>query len=103
MDEEKKGLSKTPLFIGMTRPPMAMGVPMEFFGINFMVFGVGMILFMSLTAKILFFVLVCLPLHAIGYLATEKDPHWMNIMITKGTKCPPIKNRNYWKTNSYKA
>ena len=42
-----------PLFIGMTRPPVAMGVPMEFFGVNFILFGIGMIMFMSLTGKIL--------------------------------------------------
>jgi type IV secretory pathway VirB3-like protein len=44
MREEEANLD--PLFIGMTRPPMMMGVPMEFFGINFIILGIGMILFM---------------------------------------------------------
>ena len=42
-----------PLFVGMTRPPIVMGVPMEFFGINFIIFGIGMIAFASLSAKAL--------------------------------------------------
>jgi type IV secretory pathway VirB3-like protein len=70
------------LFLGMTRPPITMGVPMEFFGLNFILFGFGMILFMSLTGKMMFFGCVTLPLHAVAYLATEKDPHWMRV-------CPP--------------
>jgi type IV secretion system protein VirB3 len=91
-----------PLFIGMTRPPMMVGVPMEFFAMNFVLFGVGMILFLSLTGKILFFILMNLPLHAIGYLATEKDPHWMRIWMVKSSKCPITQNKRFWKTNSFK-
>ena len=84
-----------PLFIGMTRPPMAMGVPMEFFGINFMLFGVGMILFMSLAGKILFFICLTLPLHTLGAIATEKDPHWIRVWLTKLNKSPPTKNKQF--------
>ncbi|MDD9900377.1 MAG: VirB3 family type IV secretion system protein [Alphaproteobacteria bacterium] len=90
-----------PLFTGMTRPPMALGVPMEFFGLNFILFGIGMIFFLSLTAKALFFSCVILPLHAAGYVATEKDPHWMRIFLTKMGRCAPIRNRKFWESNSY--
>jgi len=91
-----------PLFTGMTRPPLTMGVPVEFFGINFVIFGIGMILFMSLTGKALFFVLISLPLHVAAVMATEKDPHWMNVWLTRLNKCAPIQNRRFWKSNSYK-
>lgn len=90
-----------PLFIGMTRPPMVMGVPMEFFGLNFILFGAGIIFFLSLSAKISFFACVTLPLHAAAYIATEKDPHWMRVYLTKVSRCAPIKNRKFWKSNSY--
>ena len=90
------------LFIGMTRPPVTMGVPMEFFGVNFIIFGIGMILFMSLPAKVIFFVCVNLPLHAVGYVATEKDPHWMRVWLTKLNKCAPSRNKGFWKSNSYR-
>jgi type IV secretion system protein VirB3 len=90
-----------PLFIGMTRPPLVIGVPMEFFGINFIIFGIGMILFTALSSKILFFICLTLPIHAIGHIATEKDPHWMSVAVTKMNKCPPTRNRSHWKSNSY--
>ena len=90
-----------PLFIGMTRPPVTMGVPMEFFGFNFVLFGIGMIMFMSLTGKVLYFACLTLPLHAMGYIATEKDPHWMRVWLTKLGKCPPTRNKRFWKCNSY--
>ncbi|MBU0801520.1 MAG: VirB3 family type IV secretion system protein [Alphaproteobacteria bacterium] len=91
-----------PVFIGMTRPPMVIGVPMEFFGISFIVFGIGMILFTALSSKILFFICITLPLHACGYIATEKDPHWMSVWLTKLNKCAPTRNRGYWRSNSYR-
>jgi len=90
-----------PLFIGMTRPPMVIGVPMEFFGISFIIFGIGMIIFTALSSKVLFVICVTLPIHALGYIATEKDPHWMSVFVTKMNKCAPTRNRNYWRSNSY--
>jgi len=100
--EEDAQVDIDPLFIGMTRPPMAMGVPMEFFGMNFILFGVGMIMFLSLSDKMLFLACVTLPLHVAGYIATEKDPHWMRVYLTKISRCAPIRNRRFWKSNSYK-
>ncbi len=99
--EPEEQIDVDPLFIGMTRPPIVMGVPMEFFGINFIVFGIGMIAFLSLLGKVLFFLCVCLPFHVLGYIATEKEPHWMNIYLTRITRCGFIQNKGYWKANSY--
>lgn len=90
-----------PLFTGLTRPPLSLGVPIEFFGINFMLFGVGMIAFSSLSGKLLFFALVSLPLHGFAYIATERDPQWMRVWLTKLSKCPPTRNRFFWKSDSY--
>ena len=77
MDEDQVDID--PLFIGMTRPALVKGVPMEFFGINFIIFGIGMIGFTSLSAKFAFVLLVCVPLHILAYIATEREPHWMNV------------------------
>jgi type IV secretion system protein VirB3 len=95
------GHDREPLFLGLTRPALVHGVPMEFFGINFILFGIGMILSESLLAKLGFCVLVCLPLHFIGVLLTQKEPHWMSILLTKFGKCAPNRNRNFWKCQSY--
>ena len=91
-----------PLFVGMTRPPLVWGVPMEFFGINFILFGIGMIGFASILGKLGFILCVCAPLHVLGYIATEKEPHWMSIYLTKLSKCGRTRNRGFWKSNSYK-
>ena len=99
MDEDKVDID--PLFVGMTRPPLVKGVPMEFFGINFIIFGIGMIGFTALLSKFLFVLLVCCPLHIAAYIATEKEPHWMSIYLTKLTKCGPTRNKVFWKSNSY--
>lgn len=95
-------ISIDPLFVGMTKPAQVKGVPMEFFGINFIIFGIGMIAFTSILGKIGFVLIVCIPLHIAGYIATEKEPHWMSIYLTKITKCGPTRNKTFWKTNSYK-
>ena len=100
--EFKDNPNLDPLFVGMTRPPLVLGVPMEFFGINFILFGIGMIAFASLSGKALFFLCVCIPLHIAAYILTEKEPHWMSIYITKLTWCGRIQNRAFWKSNSYK-
>ena len=100
MEDEQVDID--PLFIGMTRPPIVWGVPMEFFGINFILFGIGMIAFASLTGKLLFIISICVPLHILAYVATEKEPHWMGIYLTKITQCGPTRNKSFWKSNSYK-
>lgn len=98
-DEESVDLD--PVFTGMTKPSIVMGVPMEFFGVNFIIFGIGMIGFLSLIGKLLFVLSICLPLHVLAYIATEKDPHWMRIYLTKFTQCGPIQNKGFWKSQSY--
>lgn len=90
-----------PVFLGMTTPSIVMGVPMEFFGINFIIFGIGMIGFASLVGKLIFFMMICIPLHVVAYIITEKDPHWMSVYLIKMTQCGPIQNRSFWKSNSY--
>jgi len=95
-------ISIDPLFIGLTKPPMTMGVPLQFFGLNFILSACGFILFTSLFSKFLVVMVFSLPIHAIGYLATRKDPHWMDIWHKKMAQTGPIRNHRYWKSNSYK-
>ena len=90
-----------PLFLALTRPPLVMGVPMTWFGLNFMLFGIGMIAFLDLWPKFLWVLFVCLPWHALGYLLTERDAQFMNVWMTKLQKCGPTRNKGYWKSNSY--
>jgi len=100
MEEEEVDID--PLFIGMTRPPMMLGVPIEFFFLNFILFGIGTVMFLSLMHKILFFCLLIAPLHVLGYVMTEKDPQWMRVWLTKFQKCFITQNKGFWKANSFK-
>jgi len=99
---EEDQIDIDPLFVGMTRPALIRGVPIEFFGINFIIFGIGMIGFTELLPKFLFVLIICVPLHLLAYLATEKEPHWMSIYLTKLMKCAPTQNKAFWRSNSYK-
>ena len=90
-----------PLFIGLTRPPMVWGVPMLWFGMNFIIFGVGLIAFLDLLPKLMFLVTVNLPLHVFGYLMSERDAHWMRILVVRLNKCGPTKTKAFWKSQSF--
>lgn len=89
------------LFVALTRPPIAFGVPMTFLGINFIIFGVLMIGITALFHKALAIAVINLPIHAIGYIMTERDPHWMSVVVVKNGKCGPTRNKRFWKVNSY--
>lgn len=96
---EKK--QKIPLFTGLTKQAKILGIPMEFFGVNLIIFGCGMIYAHSLLYKFLFCLFICFPLHVYAKLATDKDPHWIEILKIKVTLCPDTPNIFYWKANSY--
>lgn len=91
-----------PLFIGMTRPAMILGVPIEFFFLNFILFGMGMVMFLALLHKMMFFCFLIIPLQALGTILTEQDPQWMRVWITKFQKCAVTRNKGFWQSNSFK-
>ena len=90
-----------PLFIGLTRPPLVLGVPIMWFGLNFMFFGVGLIAFTGLIGKFLWLVLVSVPLHLFGYWMTTKDAHWMSVFTAWTRHAGPTRNKSFWKSNSF--
>ena len=84
-----------PLFLALTRPPMAFGVTYTFFVIN------GMIALIAFLATNSFLApLVGIPVHVIGYLACLKDPHMFELwrVAAKTGRAP---NHHHWKANSY--
>jgi type IV secretion system protein VirB3 len=94
MEEEK--LISDPLFLGITRPPMVAGVTFSFFIINLLSTVIG---FLALNSFLAF--LVGLPIHVIGYLFCLKDPRFFDLYLIKFTKAMPIKNKQFWRSNSY--
>lgn len=74
---------------------------MLWFGVNFVIFGIGLIAFLDLFPKLIFFLVVNLPLHVFGYAMTERDSHWMLVLTVGLNKCGPTRNKRFWKANSY--
>lgn len=90
-----------PLFIGLTTPPLILGVPLSWFVLNFMFTGMGLIAFTGLMEKFVWFVFASVPFHFIGYIATTKDPHWMSVWTTFVQQCGPTRNKQFWGSNSF--
>ncbi|MGH1377101.1 MAG: type IV secretion system protein VirB3 [Alphaproteobacteria bacterium] len=97
----QENITTDAVYLALTRPPMTMGVPMDFFGVNFILTGIGIILCTSLFAMFCVLMFISLPLHGIGLLATKKDPHWISVWKTKMEKTGFTTNQRFWKSNSY--
>ncbi|NBX03439.1 MAG: type IV secretion system protein VirB3 [Alphaproteobacteria bacterium] len=91
-------LHSDPLFQGLTRPPMILGVSYMFFVINALV---SMICFINLQSfMILLFVAPAV--HMIGFLICLKEPRAIELIIIKMSKAYRCVNRGYHGyTNSY--
>ncbi len=94
-------ISTDVVYLALTRPPMAVGVPMDFFGLNFILSGIGIILCTSLFAMFCVLTFFSLPLHGLALLATRHDPHWITVWKTKISKAGPTRNQKLWRSNSY--
>lgn len=91
-------LQSDPLFQGLTRPTMILGVSYMFFVINA---AISMISFINTQDFVILF-LVTPSIHAIGYVICSKEPRaieMFTVKMKKGFKC---RNRIYHgQTNSY--
>lgn len=87
-----------PLFLGLTRPPLLLGVSYTFAALN------GMVSLMAfvITSKF-FYLLILLPgMHLIGWFICLKEPRAIELLMAKTSKCSVCKNRMYHGgTNSY--
>ena len=87
-----------PLFLGLTRPPLLLGVSYTFAALN------GMVSLMAfvITSKY-FYLLILLPgMHLIGWFICLKEPRAIELLMAKTSKCSVCKNRMYHGgTNSY--
>ena len=91
-------LQSDPLFQGLTRPTMILGVSYMFFVLNS---AVCLIFFINTQSfKVLF--IVAPAVHLIGYLICLKEPRAMEMLalkMSKGLRC--LNHRFHGNTNSY--
>ena len=96
MEHEHENVDVDPVFLGMTRPPMVMGVTFSFFVINGTVTTIA---FLALGNLLAFF--VGIPVHVIGYLLCLRDPRVFDIWRVRIIKTPMTRNKKFWRANSY--
>jgi len=85
-----------PVFLGLTRPAMFLGVTQNYFVINAVVSMIG---FLG-SASFYLLLLVAPCLHLLGVFACAHDPRTFDIWFTK-LKFMKCRNRFYWRANSY--
>ncbi len=82
-------LEADPLFLGLTRPAMILGVTYSWFTMNAM----GWITYFVNTSDFFYLIVGSVAVHIIGVLILSKDPHFMDILIKRGQKCLKCKNK----------
>ncbi len=88
-------IQANPIFTGLTRPPMWLGITLDYLSLSALT---------SLCAFILannaLYLLIYLPLHGFGWLACQFDPNVFRLLM-KRSQCPRIANHKLWKCQSY--
>jgi type IV secretion system protein VirB4 len=87
-----------PLFLALTRPIMVAGVTYNFMVMNAMI---TTLTFLA-TGNLLMF-LIGIPIHAIGYVLSLKDPRifdLLSVVLAKHGNCHGI-NKRFWQCNTY--
>lgn len=85
------------LFKGLTRPVMLFGVSYMFAILNVMI---CMVTFIN-TSDLRVILLLLPAIHGIGYIASAKEPLFIELFMVKMQKCPMCLNRGYHGANSY--
>jgi type IV secretion system protein VirB3 len=91
-------IESDPLFLGLTRPPMLLGVSYTFAGINLLISLMAFVLTNNFA-----YLLILLPItHGVAWLICLKEPRALELFMAKTSKCNICKNRFYYGgINSY--
>lgn len=94
----KGNLQADPLFQGLTRPPMLLGVSYLFFMLNM---GSGMITFINVHS-IPLLIIMLFGGHAFGYFLCKEEPLAVELFQKRYGKCMRSRNRRFFGfCNSY--
>lgn len=84
------------LFKGLTRPAMLLGVSYIFAILNVLI---CMLIFIN--SNDLRVILLIPGIHGLGYIASAKEPLFIELFMVKSGKCSKCLNRFYHGANSY--
>ncbi len=96
MGQDTGQVSMDPLFVGLTRPPMFLGVSFKFAVLNGFVSLIAYI--NSPSIKVIFIAFV---VHMIAYVICFKEPLFLELYLKKGEKTTRCVNKSYHGANSY--
>lgn len=89
-------LESDPLFVGLTRPTLILGVSILYSMLNMMICTVWFIQ----TANV-YVVPLAVSIHLFGYIMCFKEPLFMELYMNKLGKCNQCPNKSYYGANSY--
>lgn len=89
-------LESNPLFVGLTRPTLILGVSIVYSMLNMMICTVWFIQ----TANV-YVVPLAVGIHMFGYIMCFKEPLFMELYMKKAGKCNQCPNKSYYGANSY--
>lgn len=99
MNKEEYQIEIDHLAIGLTKPPVFMGVNIRLFFSNLVLCAL-----ICVDANTFLGIPLCLILHLLTVKASIKEPNFLFIWIKSWMKTPPVLNYFYWgKTNSYEV
>lgn len=85
------------LFLGLTRSPMLFGVSYMVVVMNFLISMTYFVLTSDFKVIVVF-----LFLHAVGYVLSQREPLFIQLVLNKSQKCRRCRNfRYHGQTNSY--
>jgi type IV secretion system protein VirB3 len=90
-------LARVPVFRALTQPQMFAGVTYAYFIINAVLTTELFLItrsFWALAAALL--------IHAIGYMASLREPRIFDLWITKMSRCGRTRTHGFWRCNSYR-
>ncbi len=95
---EKGQLAKDPLFVGLTRPTMILGVSTGYAMVNMMI---TVVVFINYSSFLI--IPISVVVHLIGYIACFNEPRIVEIITNKLSKCNKCPNKTFHGANSYKV
>ncbi len=91
-------LEADPVFLGLTRPAMILGVTYAWFTLN----GFFWALYFINTSDFFYLIFGAIGVHLVGFFITSKEPRFMDIVVTKASKCMKCRNTMFHgNTQSY--
>ncbi|MEQ7874292.1 type IV secretion system protein VirB3 [Sphingomonas sp. ASV193] len=92
-----RGLQQDRLFVALTRPQMFAGVSYSFFVLNLILSAELFLILRSLWVVVLAGLL-----HVTGMLLALREPRFLDLWLTRVSRCPRIKNYRFWQCQSYR-